>query len=204
MPAPMRPALSTFPLLPGSRWRWRVTGRYEGVKWSAWTAEEVVEAGWILADDRIVVRSRRSGEWLSGDPLGMEERPRIVTVWRTIHADGVVESAADAGLAGPSQMFVGCCSPADIAVFLDPGPDPTERTSWVIDHQTAAHQTVVTAAGRFDDCATFYTVGGNGWGTFRAVCRGIGIVRGELAAETYTGSAIESMELVAYDVVLPR
>lgn len=209
VPVPMREVLAAYPLLPGSRWTWRVTSCWEGVWWHASELTEVVEAAWVLADDRVAVRSRRSTKRLSGvswpgEGDAASDVP-VESIWRTVVSDGTVRLGIQTGPLGSPGVFDECCSARGFALPLEPWDDPSRPDFGEgANFTTSAHTSVATLAGRFTDCGTIYVIGGNGHGTHRAVCRGVGYVRSESVAMTQPLFAIESMELVDYDVVLPR
>lgn len=202
----LRPVLSAYPLLPGSRWTWIVRSAEGGVTWDEVRMTETVRAAWLLDERHAVVHSVRERTLTSGDP-GLEiPYHEMDEIWRTVSADGGVYSyPADRDGCGNDPSAASESVAADIGLPMEALTHPHNQVTWTcVFHGSKRKMSVSTPGGTFDDCRLVFTLGGNSWASTRAVCRGVGYVESD---SWHTGTwhgGYTVMQLESYDVVLPR
>jgi len=201
VPSAFRLALTQYPLLPGSRWTWRVVERKQGVAWRTSLLTETVEAAWLTAPDRLAVRSVRQRRVLHAGLLG-SNLPEKEDVWRLLRPEGYLLIRSEPLTEGPYGFFDPDRVESGLVIEGWPYPHggPLESSAWWLADELA----VVTPAGRFDGCRRLQVIGGTAWGSTRAFCPGVGYVRTDSGACTICNGGLATMELVGYEVVLPR
>lgn len=206
VPEALRPILSTYPLLPGSRWTWIIRSAEGGVTWDEVRMTETVRAAWLLDERHAVVHSVRERRLINGDPE--LEIPAYETdeIWRTVTADGgVYPYPADKRRCGNDPYAASESVARDIGLPMESLTHPHNQVEWsCVFHGSKRKMSVSTPGGTFDDCRLVFTLGGNSWASTRAVCRGVGYVESDSWHTGTWHSGYSVMRLESYDVVLPR
>jgi hypothetical protein len=166
IPPSLQDDFDAYPLLPGTRLVWRVTGVTGGVNWSVEVITETMDGAWSITPSTANVRSALSAEVPYIHAFAMTETHASDTFWRAVSDDNRVATP-------------------DLA-------NPLWGSLW---HVIEEGITVDSPIGPLEGCYSWHETGGAGWGVYHWECPNIGRVRSEFTGCYGTHAYVTVSEL---------
>lgn len=202
VPDALRATFEVYPLMPGTRRVFLYTYRFEGVRWFTSIVTQTVVGQWALGDELARVDFRVEERRLHPKTAAVQ-LPGLVTRYVSplgVHDKEILEQSTNLEWIDVLGLLKDDGTPWGSVVPIEPFNYPLRTWEFTQVAYCCDDVVIEHPPGSPLRCTSFGVLGGNGWGTTRWFCPGLGYVRTVEAACATSGAGLGLFELIDFQL----